>query len=287
MRFLTKLVTFLLTTASQLPAQTPPLRLHLPRDGAVSRLPRPQHATCWTAPEVHFFEVAGSARQLDPNLHLVLLVNPRLWDDRTIGWFAQCIPPTVDRRGQFRAIGQVGSEGVPGGGWFAGQAAEVVVVATKVRPTPGAFFLSPSAVPGYVAASPTQRLHLVTANSFLVSDACDANVLRMTPVGAPALGNGRFGMHVVSPREGQFVVMGLGEPTLVAMPLAGGVCGLHLGDDPLVGAVGQITAGHWTVSIPIPNLPALRGRKYALQSVLHDEASLVAFSSGAWLVTPW
>jgi hypothetical protein len=41
------------------------------------------------------------------------------------------------------------------------------------------------------------------------------------------------------------------------------------------------------VRIPIPNLVALRGRKYALQAVLHDDASLVSWSSGAWLITPW
>jgi hypothetical protein len=288
MRPITTLLT-LLACAAALPAQGKPKapRVRLHTDGEVHRLERPQHASCWTAPEVYFFAVEGSLKDLPAGHHLVMLVSPVMWDGRQLRYFAQCIPPVVDRRGDFVAIGQVGSEEVPGGGWFAGQGAEVVMVATSERPRAGLSFAAPQDVPGFVAASERRRIRLARPNSFQVTSDCDSAMVSMTPIGVPQLGNWRFGMDVGSSREGQTALFLLGDPTYQEQPLVGGLCALHLGDRPILAAAGSIRAGHWSVRIPVPNSRALRGRMVAMQSVMYDEASAVAWSSAAWLVTPW
>jgi hypothetical protein len=288
MRPITTLLT-LFACAAALTAQgkntTAQVRLHT--DGEVRRLDRPQHATCWTAPEVYFFGVEGSVKNLPADHHLVMLVSPVLWDGRQLRWFTQCIPPVIDRRGSYLAIGQVGSEEVAGGGWFGGQIAEVVMIIADQRPPAGRSFASPQEVPGLVSASPARRVRVARPNSFQVTADCDSQMVSMAPIGVPQLGNRRFGMDVGSSREGKVALFAIGEPTYQEMPLVGGLCALHLGDRPILAAVGRIEAGHMTVHIPVPNSRALRGRMVAMQSVMFDEASQVAWSSAAWLVTPW
>jgi hypothetical protein len=268
-------------------ARSRPFRLDLQTQGAVARQPQPQPGVCWTTPEVYWFTVEGRVDPLQPGQHLVLLVNPMLWDGRRIGWFTQCQAPRLDGRGRYTAIGQVGSEGVPGGGWFAGQRATVAMVVTTQRPAPGTMFADPAQVPGALAISPARTIHLVAPNSFQVTTDCDATQVSMAPLAVPALGNGAFGMDVGSRHEGETALLLVGLPTYIATPLVGGRCALHLGDDPLLGAAGAIRGAHWQVSIPVPNSPSLRGHMFALQSVVYAAPAAIAWSSAAWLVTPW
>ena len=287
MRSVTALFVLALATSGAAQDAVRPPRLRLQPQAAAPRQAQPKPGACHTTPEVYWLHVEGSAERLARGQHLVLLVNPMLWDGRRLGWFAQCQVPQFVSGSTFRAIGQVGSEGVPGGGWFAGQRAAVVVVATTQRPTPGALFADPAHVPGFVAASDVHTLHLTSPNSFPVTADCDSKVVTMAPLGVPALGNGGFGMDVGSPREGRDVFVFLGVPTYGEQTLPGGACALHLGSDPLLGAIGTIRGGHLQVHVPVPNSPALRGRMFALQSVLYDDATAIGWSSAAWLVTPW
>lgn len=281
------LAALLVTTT--LPAQKKPRGpdVDLNGVGEVARIAQPAHATCATSPFVYYFKLRGSAKDLAAGQQLVLLVNPIMWDGRRINWFTQCMPPVVDRNGHFDAIGQVGSEDIPGGAWFAGQQADVVVVVTTQRPAPGAAFASPESMPGFVAASRVRTLTLAQANTFQVTADCDTAKVSMVAVGVPKLGAKDFGMTVYSSLEGKPVVMLLGEPTYAEVPLLGGVCMLHLGDRPIEAAVGTIVNSQWSMRVEVPMDMSLRGRLYALQSVAIDDMTQIAYSSGAWVISPW
>ena len=127
MRILSTLAAAAALLAGSLAAQTITITT---QPGTVPRLPQPTLPTCSTAPEPYYFAIDGTIQgNIPAGAELRLIVEPRLLDGGPIfgcQWIKQCEPIIPDAQGNFRGIGQFGTNDRVRS-WFSGAQAQVVV----------------------------------------------------------------------------------------------------------------------------------------------------------------